>query len=214
MRRQHLAVRIDVDAGPLGRFEDRREIAEVVAGNQDRLAGDRRDAHLGRRRHAEGPGVAGVERLHGGEIAPPKRQRFLEHRAEVGFVAGQHVERLGDARGDRLARFAEILGMMRVGGDALQSVKQQRAQADDVLAEPLDAFAHAERLRPAPAIRRASPPARTAPRRAASRARVRPPAPPVRRPRASGRASPRPRRSGRESDRGRSSRWSAWRTAR
>ena len=45
VRRQQFAMGVDVDAGSPSGFQDRAEIAQIVAGDQDRLAGDRRDAY-------------------------------------------------------------------------------------------------------------------------------------------------------------------------
>jgi len=79
------------------------------------------------------------------EIAAPKRQRLLKQRVQVGRIAGKDIERVGDAVGDRITPLAENVGMVRVGGDTLQSVKHQCAQADDIRAHRLDAGAHANR---------------------------------------------------------------------
>ena len=104
-------------------------------------------------RTAVGAGVPYVEMLPASsasmaaKLLRPKRQRLLEQRPEIVSVAGEHVERVGDAVRHGLSRLSKILGVVRIGGDALEAVEQQRTQTDHVLAQSLYAFAHAERFR-------------------------------------------------------------------
>ena len=94
-------------------------------------------------------------------------------------------------------RSPSTLGMVRVGGDALQPVKQQRAQADHVRPHRLDAGAHAERCGLGEQARRAWRRARRRRPRRQSRRASGGPAGRRRRPRAGGRACAPPRRSAR-----------------
>ena len=66
--RQHLAVRVDVDALAVGLLEQRREVGEVVAGDEDGLARALAERDLRRLRLAVGAGVGRVEDLHRAQV--------------------------------------------------------------------------------------------------------------------------------------------------
>ena len=135
VRRQHLAVRVDVDALAVGLFEQRLQIDEIVAGDEDGLARPVSHQHRGGRRLAERFGVGRVEqREHGdGDLAALEVER--QELVDVGEAAIDRVERLDDESVDLRVGAAHLARVMRVGGHSLQSVDQQFLQAGDILAE-------------------------------------------------------------------------------
>ena len=54
----------------------------------------------------------------------------------------QNVERMFDRLIDGVALFSEHARVMRIGADAFETVKNERAQADDVVAEDRRVFPH------------------------------------------------------------------------
>ena len=136
--RQHFAVRVDLDAGARRLFEQRVQIAEIVARHEDRLARHRRHAHGARLLRAEAAGVRVVEQFHHRQVQPAEIERVREQCVDVGGIAREERERRVDAFVDVVALVAEHLRMMRIRAHALQAVQHQRAQPDDIRAHRVE----------------------------------------------------------------------------
>jgi len=118
---QHLAMGVDVDALVLGLLQEHGQIFEVMAGDQDTLAGDMTQRHRGRNRMAVGAGVAGVQQLHGPEVDLAAFEGEGHQRIEI-HVAGEGGHGLMDVGVDRIIFLAEDGGMIGIGGKAAQAV--------------------------------------------------------------------------------------------
>ena len=112
-------MRVDLDVGTLDSFQNRVQIAQVMAGDQDRLAGNGRGAHVGRLRDAEGAGVGGIQHAHHLEVQSSQCQSFVQEHTDIGWIAREQVQRMRDARAHFFARLAEDVGMVRIGGHTL-----------------------------------------------------------------------------------------------
>ena len=137
VRREHLAVRVDVDPRSFRLLEQLLQVLEVVPGDDDRLALDRPDAHSGRDRMAVRAGVRRVEQAHDLEVDLADLQRLAEQRADVRRVRAQPGERLVEERVHLVAFLPENLRVVRVRRDAFQAVNDEFLQAGDVVAERL-----------------------------------------------------------------------------
>jgi hypothetical protein len=131
VRREHLAVGVDVDARSAGLFEEVGEVLEVVAGDQDarpRACGgtDRRD----RRR----PVDSGVRRIEEGEDLHADlaaREHVADHLLD-GEVLQRGGEPLLHEGHDLLVLVAEDGGVMRVGADPFEPVDEEVAERLEV----------------------------------------------------------------------------------
>ncbi len=144
MAGQHLAVRVDVDAFALRLPEHFFEVLEVVAGDDDALALDRRDADLRRLGMAVGLRIGGVQQLHRLEIDLARLERARQEFIGIGGLTRQVVEHFLDGGVVRLVLLAQDLGMVGVRGDALEPVHDQLLQTRDRRTEFLHAFIDAD----------------------------------------------------------------------
>ena len=118
--REHLAVGVDGDALALGLLEQSFEVEQVVAGDQDGLAGLDAQGHLGGHRGAEGLGVGLVEQLHGLVVDLAAAEGLADPGVEVALVvAGEVGQGLDEVAVDRVVPVAELGGVEGVGGHAL-----------------------------------------------------------------------------------------------
>ena len=141
MRRQHLAVRVDVDPGVFALFEQLLHIAQAVPGDEDARTLADAGLHLRDLRIPVRARVRGVEqrhRLHGvfsrlkhqrGQRLRRSLPRGRRKRPEEEFVQG-------------IVLASEHGGVVGVGGDALQPVEQEFTQGTHVR---VVAGQHAER---------------------------------------------------------------------
>ncbi len=146
VRREHFAMRVNVDAFALGLDEQFLEVFKVVAGNENRLAFQGFHAH--RRRHGMpvGAGVRGVEQFHDAQIhlaaLEVEREQFFHRR---NFL-GEMKQRLADEGINGIIFVAEHQRVFGVGGHALETVKQQLLQTRDVRAKTFPAREARHRL--------------------------------------------------------------------
>ena len=133
VRRQHLAVGVDVDPRALGLLEQQLQVLQVVAGDQDALPLLRAERDLGGHRVAVGAGVAGVEQLHRPQVDLAGLQRDGDAVGDRQPLRHQRDQRVVDEAGDGVVLLAEDPGVVRVGGDALEAVEQGLLQGADVL---------------------------------------------------------------------------------
>ena len=124
MRRQHLAVRVDVDAGAGGLLEQRLQVGEVVAGDEDRLAGALAERDLRGLGLAEGAGVGGVEDLHRAQVDLAALESDAHPLLETERRVVERDERAEQVRVDLGIGLAERASVVRVGGDALHAVER------------------------------------------------------------------------------------------
>ena len=131
--REHLAVGIDVDAVPFGLLEDLLQDAQVVAGNQDRLAGLGAELDRGRYRMAVPLDVRLVEEFHREVVDPAGFHRQPDALVQVETVVQQGCKRLVREGVDLLRFLSEGAGMVCVGGIPLDPVGDHLAHRVDVL---------------------------------------------------------------------------------
>ena len=132
VRREHLAVGVDVDALALRLLEQQLQIVQVVAGHDDErpgldLEGDGRG--LGR---AERAGVGGVERGHAGEVHLAHLQHEREQRIDRAGL-GERRQGLDEERVDCLVMLAEHARMVGVRSGATDAEQHERLERADVL---------------------------------------------------------------------------------
>ncbi len=135
VRREHLAVGVDIHSHPAGLFEEFGEVLEVVAGDEDTRACARRGADVRDLRRPVGSGVCGVEEgesLHADFAA---REHVADHLLDS-EVLQRGGERLLQEGHDLPVLVAEDGSMVRVGADPLEPV-------DEELAERLQVRVHA-----------------------------------------------------------------------
>ena len=132
VRRQQLAVGVDVDAQPGALFEHLLQVAQVVAADQDRLAGARGGAHLGRFRVAVAAGGCGVQLLHYLVVQGADFQCPAQQIVHAGRVFSQEVQQAVELRIDGRVVLIQHMGVLEVRRRALDAVQHQRAQADHV----------------------------------------------------------------------------------
>ncbi len=133
VRRQHFAVRIDVDARALRLLEEHLEVVQVVAGDEDGGGLAHAELHLRDLGVAEVLRVRLVECRHAldapfARLERERRQIFCGER-----IIEQLRERLLQERIDVLALLAEHVRMVEVRCEALDAVRDELAQAADVL---------------------------------------------------------------------------------
>ena len=131
MRRQHLAVRVDVDARAGRLLEDLGEVPEVVSRHED--AGTHPDVQFDgrRRRLAVHLRVGRVEERHHAHRHPSRVHHQRRHLVD-GLLLAHRLERAEEKLVDGLLLAAEDGRVMRVGRDALQSEERKLLQAADV----------------------------------------------------------------------------------
>jgi hypothetical protein len=130
--RQHLAVRVDVDAGAGGLLEQCLEIGEVVAGDQDGLALALAERNLGRLGVAVRACVGRVEELHRAEVGLAGAERQTDPLIDAEFLVERRGERLEDVAVDGVVGVAERASVVLVSADALQAVQGDLLQRLDV----------------------------------------------------------------------------------
>ena len=135
MAGQHLAVRVDVDPLAFGLLEQFVEVFQVVAGDADALAADRRDADAGRLGMAVGAGVGGIQQAHHRQVQLARLHRPAEQFVGGRVLLGEEIERLVERGIDLRVFVAEDSGVIGIGGGALQSVEDQFLQAGHVVAQ-------------------------------------------------------------------------------
>ena len=120
---------------PLVCFEQFFEVFQVVAGNKNRFAFHRCDAHAGRHRIAVGAGVGGIEHFHDRQVdfaAFHVQGEKLVHRR---IRLSQVIQRFMDECIDFVILLAQHVGMIRIGGNALQSVGQQFLKTGQIVSQ-------------------------------------------------------------------------------
>jgi len=127
-------VRVDVDAGALGLFQQRLQVQEVVAGDQYPRSLPHAGEDAGRGGIAEMLGVGLLKQLHG----PIVDHSGLEDHVPMVLGGEVHVgqgleQRLVHEGVDLLVPLAQDAGMVGVGGDALQPIDEHLLLALDVL---------------------------------------------------------------------------------
>ncbi len=125
-------MRINVDAGSFGLFEQFFQILQIMAGYQNRLAFDRGDAN--RRRHgvSVGAGVRFIEQFHDPDVDFAAAQSHAQQGIHTEVRLGQEVERLVEERVDLRVLLVKDPGVVGVSGHAFQTVYDQVFQADQV----------------------------------------------------------------------------------
>ena len=135
--RQHLAMGVDVDALAFGLLEDLFHHLQVVAGDQDGLAGLGAELNRGRYRVAVGVGVGGVEQPHDGQVllAALHGEADEIHQAQVGIGGGG--QRLLEEGHDFVIAPAQDHGVIHIGGHTLQAVHEDLDDGTDVFVDML-----------------------------------------------------------------------------
>ena len=144
VRGDHLAVGVDVDAGPLGLLEQLQRVLEVVPGDEDAWPIAHAKGELRRARLAEGCGVGAVEKRHGLRNDATGLERECEQFVERGLL-GDGRQRLERKRADGEILLAEDARVRCPGADALERVGGELPQRADVLVLGLqhaDAIGH------------------------------------------------------------------------
>ena len=131
VRRQHFAVRIDIDAPALGLLEQLRKIGQIMTRNHDERAFFDVGRHLCRLRRTEGAGVGTVEQLHAAEIHlsefDDERKPFLHRMRPV-----DRTQSLIKPRAHLVVHVAEVHRVMRIRRHALHAEQQRRPQRDRI----------------------------------------------------------------------------------
>ena len=135
--RQHLAVGVDVDPLAFGLLEELFQHLQVVAGDQDGLAGLGAELHRGRYRVAVGIGVGGIQKAHDGQVllAALHGQPDKIHQAQVGIGGGG--QRLLEKSHDFVIAPAEDHGVIHIGRHTLQAVHKDLDDGTDVFIDVL-----------------------------------------------------------------------------
>ena len=147
MRRQHFAVRINIDPHAVRLLEQLLQILQVMAGNEDGFALDRFDAHRRGHRMPVGAGVGGIEYLHGLKVDLAALEAHPQQLVHRRLFFRQVAQRFGKECINRLRLLSQDLRMIRVSGCALDSIDQQFLQSVDV--RPMLVFAGQDRNHPA-----------------------------------------------------------------
>jgi hypothetical protein len=105
---KHLSVRVHIDALALRLLEQRLEVLQVVARDEDGLAFDLSDARLGRCRVAKRLGVGLVEESEGGKVGLARLQRQAEHLVKLLLGLAELVQRLHGVLRDLGVREPEL----------------------------------------------------------------------------------------------------------
>mmetsp|Transcript_20648 Transcript_20648/g.47826 ORF Transcript_20648/g.47826 Transcript_20648/m.47826 type:complete len:434 (+) Transcript_20648:689-1990(+) len=138
--REHLAVRVHLDAEGLAGLEEAFHDMEVMPRDQHALAGERRHRHLRRLGLAEG-GVGLVEHLHRPEVRLAAAKVHLESLAEVVAIRGcEERERLVHERVHPRVLLAHHQRVVCVRAQALEAVHEHLAEGRGVLVEGREAL--------------------------------------------------------------------------
>ena len=129
---EHLAVGVDVDSLALGLLEQRLEVLQVVAGDQDGLALLCAEGHGGGHGVAVGARVGRIEKLHRAQVHLAALQHQSQGRLERDRPVGKRGQRLMDERIDGRVFLAQDLGVVGVGRDALDAEEQRVLQGENV----------------------------------------------------------------------------------
>jgi len=133
VRRQHLAVGVDVDAETFGLLKQLLEVCEVVARDRDRLVGPVSERDLGGHRMPVCARVGRVEQLHDAQVHLAGPEREADPVLEPEVAVGESREQLVLERIDRRIRVAEHTGVVGVRGDTLEAVYGGLLEGLDVL---------------------------------------------------------------------------------
>ena len=128
MRRQHFAVRIDINARPGGLFQQFFHIFQVVAADQNARIFAHADFHLRRLRMPVGFGIRGIEQRHDFDAVLPAFQHKRDELVGGQVVVGGGSQPLHDEIEDLWAGFAQHGGVFGIRGHAFEAVGQQFAQ--------------------------------------------------------------------------------------
>ena len=129
---QHLAVRVDVDAFSGGLLEQELEVVQVVPGDDDEgslFNGQRDDGGNG---VAVGFGIGAVEQGHTAEVVFPDFEDDGQELLHVEILADGE-QRTGKEAVQFFVLIAEDHCVVRVGGHAADTEKNERFEAADIL---------------------------------------------------------------------------------
>ena len=132
VRRQHLAMRVDVDALAVGLFEQQLQIAQIVTGDDDERTFFNRQRHLRRHGIAERFGVCPVQQRHARKILFTD----LQHERQKLFhapVFADGKQRLGKKAAEGFVLIAQHIGVVGVRCHAAHAEENERLEAADVL---------------------------------------------------------------------------------
>mmetsp|Transcript_44689 Transcript_44689/g.96077 ORF Transcript_44689/g.96077 Transcript_44689/m.96077 type:complete len:252 (+) Transcript_44689:829-1584(+) len=161
--RQHLAVRVDVDAFVLALLEQCLQVVEVVATHQDGMAAHlRTGADLDGSRSSELGVVGCIEELHDLQVQTAQSQALAQGGVQVPSFARLLVSgpREGRAEAEKLlidllalllavsagAVCGQGLGVVEVGHEALQAIGPHLDNAEEILVADVVASGHKTRL--------------------------------------------------------------------
>ena len=140
MRREHFAVRINVDAGTRRLLQKHFQIAEIVPGNKDPRIFPHPQLH---RRHLRLPvsaGIGSVEKRHAVDAEFSRFQRQRRQRRGVKGIVQELRQGLLNERVDRPAVAAQHVRVLDVRRQPLKPVHRQLTQAAQILVfRPQDA---------------------------------------------------------------------------
>ncbi len=133
--REHLTVGVDVDAGAFGLLEQLLQHLQVVAGDQDTLAGLGAQVDGGRDRMPIGIGVGGVEQSHHGQVllAALHGEADEVHQSQTRVGAGG--QRLLEEGHDLIVAAAQDHGVVHIGGHPFQAVHENLDHGADVFVD-------------------------------------------------------------------------------
>jgi len=147
VRRQHLAVGVNLDVGPLHLLEQMVEVEQVMAADQDPRTRPGAFGYGGRLRLTEGLDMGGVEHLHDPQVHLPAAQAELKQRFEIEVDVGHGGEQRLLHEGCHLRVVtAEPAGVVGVCGHPLEAVEQQLLRRVAVLILATDAGGDIARL--------------------------------------------------------------------
>jgi hypothetical protein len=129
---QHLPVSINIDTCSFGLFEQRLEVFEIVARNEDGLAFLVAQRHLSRHRMTVCIGIAPVQQFHRLDRRGAASQRHIDPLIERQVVALDGGQALMDIRVDTVVLLAENLGVIAVCRDAFDTEKHGMLERQDV----------------------------------------------------------------------------------
>ncbi len=129
---QHLAVGVDMNAGPPGLLQNELEIHHVVAGDQNALAGDGGDSDLGRFRMAEGAGFTQIQHLHDFEVELTNLHGAVKQPTHFARVCAEPAHDAVEFGGHLVTLLIQHPGVLHVGGGTLEAVEAEQAQPHDV----------------------------------------------------------------------------------
>ena len=128
MRRQHLAVRVDLNAKTFGLLQQGVEIGQVVTGDQNGLASLGMNVNLRRLRVAEGIGIGLIQQLHCFQIYLTRAQRHPQQLIERGSRPSQEVQQFMDRREKTGVGQAQLPRVLSISSHSLDAVKNQLLQ--------------------------------------------------------------------------------------